>query len=113
MGIFCSFSTHFLHKQGSRDMAVELLQATGEVFLLCLHKQMAVLDVFHWEHKQCIAEACKDTTKVTEEQLGFRTDITDETGVACLEIYVKVKLSGDCEEQRHVIKKACALTKQI
>lgn len=94
-------------------MAVELLQATGEVFLLCLHKQMAVLDVFHWEHKQCIAEACKDTTKVTEEQLGFRTDITDETGVACLEIYVKVKLSGDCEEQRHVIKKACALTKQI
>lgn len=39
---------------------------------------MAVLDVFHWEHIQGIAKACKKMTKVTEEQLGFRTGITDE-----------------------------------
>lgn len=87
MGIFCSFSTHFLHKQGSRhgSRIASSDKKMREVFLLCLHKQMAVLDVFHWEHNQCIAEACKDTTKVTEEQLGFRTDIT---GVAWLEIFV-------------------------
>lgn len=63
---------------------------------------MAVLDVLHWKHIRCIAEACKEMTKVTKEQLGFRTDIIDETGVAWLEIYVKAKLAGECEEQRHM-----------
>lgn len=65
---------------------------------------MAVLDVFHWEHIQGIAKACKKMTKVTEEQLGFRTGITDEAGVAWLGICMKDKLAGECEKQRHVKK---------
>lgn len=67
---------------------------------------MAVVDVFHWEYIQCIAQACKAMTKVTEEQLVFRTGVTDETRVAWLEIDVKAKLAGECEEQRHIIKKS-------
>lgn len=50
-------------------------------------------------------------TKVTKEQLGFRTGIIDETGVAWLEIYVKAKLAGECEEQRHMKKKKKATTR--
>lgn len=44
-------------------------------------------------------------TEVTEEHLGFRTGITDETGEAWLEVYVKAELEGECEKQRHIIKK--------
>lgn len=54
---------------------------TREDFLLCQHRQMAVLLYFIGNIVKALQRLANKFKKMTEEWLGFRTVITNETGV--------------------------------
>lgn len=113
---FVPFQLTFLHKQGSRDMVVELLQATRrwERFSCCVCiSRWLFLMCFIGNIISALQRHAKTQQKWQKSSWALGLTSLMKLGVAWLEIYVKVKLSGDCEEQRHVIKKSMCFNKDL